>query len=90
MERIVIEVTEESAKRWRSSSKNQRKTIATIIEKMLSIDRSHPLRDGLKKHQAQVISQLPEYKMFLNEIGDKAAANGLTQEILNHLLEDDA
>ncbi len=98
MEKIVIEVTEESAKWWRSSSKVHKKKISTIIDKLLALEKkqrqltgSFPAltREEIETHRAAVLSQLPEYKRFLDEVADQVAARGLTDEILLQLLEED-
>lgn len=98
MERIVIEVNENSAKRWRDSSTIEKKKIAMAFEEALRREagqlREPPLGYGrpaeavLQAHYERVQRSLPDYKKFLLEIGKSVEEKGLTEEILEQLLHD--
>jgi hypothetical protein len=101
MERIVIEVDNTTAKRWRKSGDGKRKKINAIIKKALKQNDKLivkepepgyglPTEKEMQKHSKKVIATRPGYKKFLNDIREKAAKNGLTEEVLNHLLDGEA
>ncbi|HZH96409.1 MAG TPA: hypothetical protein VEY06_11010 [Flavisolibacter sp.] len=75
MERIVIEVTDETAKRWRMSSRQLRDEISQKIDIRLAKE----LMADSKK----------DFKKFLDEVGATMQERGLTDEILNEILSDD-
>ena len=74
MERIVLEVDDKVAKNWRYSSETKRQEVNNTINKMLQIafDR--------KKDT--------DFIQFVKEVQDKAAERGLTEDILNDILND--
>lgn len=76
MGRIVIEVADDTAKRWKLSSLEKRER----IEQMMNIRLTKELmRDSPE-----------EFKKFLDEIGKTMEERGLTEEILQEILcEDD-
>ena len=99
MERIVIEVTKVTAKKWRTSTQQQKRKLAAVFQKALEEkDATHaqepklgyarPSEEVLQAHFNRVQKTLPEYRAFLDEIGRKAEANGLTEDILQQLLKD--
>ncbi len=69
MERIVIEVGDATAKRWRTSSRKRKEEISQEIEIRLA-----------KKLMADSKENFME---FLDEVGDTMRQRGLTEEILN-------
>ena len=75
MERIVLEVDGRMANAWRNSSP----AFKSRVEKELNIQISRRLKEA----------QRTEFKQALAEARDEAAANGLTEEILEQLLRDE-
>lgn len=75
MERIVIEVEDDVAKRWNLSSEKLRdkvsKGINIIMAKELMADSKE------------------EFKLFLSELAGKMKERGLTEEILYDILNDE-
>ncbi|WP_114752543.1 hypothetical protein [Pleomorphovibrio marinus] len=75
MERIVLEVDDMVAKAWKAASSKKKKEISIAVE-------------------AQVCKQLmkdstEDYIQFLEELREKMAQRGLTQEILDEILKDE-
>ena len=75
MERIIIEVGDATAKRWRTSSSKRREEISQEIEIRLA-----------KKLMADSKENFIE---FLDEVGETMRQRGLTEEILNEILNED-
>ncbi len=75
MERIELEVDESAGKLFREFSEQTRKQFGLAISLLL------------KKTAKNESSK--EYTSFLDVIGNKALANGLTPEILDQLLKED-
>lgn len=76
MERIVLEVDERVAKAWRDAPADKRKSIANKINISMCKD--------LFDYDKQAFVQ------YLDELRDKMAERGLTQEILDDILNDEA
>lgn len=74
MERIVIEVTEATAKKWRLASQQRREKIAQQIDLSLAKE----LSDSKE-----------EFKQFLDEVGATMQARGLTEDALKDILKED-
>ena len=74
MERIVLEVDDQVAKNWRYSSENKRRKVNDTINNMLKLA-------FRRKEDADFIQ-------FIKEVQDKAAERGLTEEILNDILNE--
>ena len=74
MERIVIEVADATAKKWKSSSPKLREAIAQKIDIRLA--------------KELMIDSKEEFKQFLDEVGETMHQRGLTEEILNDILKD--
>lgn len=74
MERIVLEVDDQTAKAWRNTSAKLRQQIGKNLELVLN--------DSLNK------SKEANFELLLQEIRIEAAKNGLTEEILAQLLND--
>lgn len=74
MERIVLEVDDQVAKNWRYSSEKKRKQVNTTINKMLEI--------AFKRQEDA------DFIQFVKEVQDKAAERGLTEDILNDILNE--
>ncbi len=100
MERIVIEVNKATAKKWRTSSQQQKRKLAAVLQKALEtaktavvnepqIGYARPSEEVAKAHYQRVQKELPEYRRFMNELSKKAAERGLTEEVLNQLLRKD-
>ena len=75
MERIVIEVADATAKKWRASSRKRREEISQEIEILLA-----------KKLMA---NSKEDFIAFLDEVGETMRQRGLTEEILNEILNED-
>jgi len=75
MERIVLEVDDQTAKAWRNTSAKLREQIGKNLELVLN--------DSLNK------SKDANFELLLQEIRAEAAENGLTEEILAQLLNDE-
>lgn len=76
MERIILEVKPETAQKWRSSSLRLRKALNKLIEEQLN--------DVFKEQKG-----LDSIRYF-EELRDKMANKGLTQEILDDILNDES
>jgi len=75
MDRIVLEVDSKIARAWRRAPSQLREELERNIEILLS----EKIREAEKD----------DFKKILNEARTTAAANGLTQEILEKLLNED-
>ena len=75
MERIVLEVNEQTAKAWRNTSEKLRSQIGKGIEQFL--------RETLLK------SKEANFEMLLGEARKNAASNGLTEEKMQQLLNEE-
>jgi hypothetical protein len=95
MERIVVEVPGPAAKKWRKATKASRRRAAAILAKVLTgppnepkPGYARPSEAELRRHDAMVRKSKAEYDQFLATIRREAAEKGLTQEILDKLLEE--
>lgn len=75
MERIVIEVADETAKKWQSVSPKIKIQLEKSFERQINI-----LSESIKE---------AEFKSLLDKVSDEAAKNGLTEEILQQLLNEE-
>ena len=75
MERIVLEVNDQTAKDWRNTSPKLREQIGKSIDAVLA--------DTLK------LTREANFELLLQDIRKTAAANGLTEDILNQLLDEE-
>lgn len=75
MERIVIEVNDATAKKWRMSSQQLRNDISQRI--------------NIKLAKELMADSKEEFKQFLNEVGATMQERGLTEDILKDILKDD-
>lgn len=75
MERIVIEVDEATAKKWRDVSPRIKSQLEKSFEGQINI-----LTQGIKE---------AEFKSLLDKVSDEAAKNGLTEEILQQMLNEE-
>lgn len=74
MERIILEVDSETAKKWRITSQYKRARLAQQINLKLAKDLSDTRE---------------EFLQFLDEVGKTMEERGLTEEILQQILRDD-
>jgi len=74
MERIVLEVDDQVAKNWRFSSEKKRRQVNDTMNRMLQI--------AFKRKEDD------DFIQFVKEIQDKAVERGLTEDILNDILND--
>lgn len=75
MERIVIEVADATAKKWRMSSQQLRDNISQRI--------------NIRLAKELMVDSKEEFKQFLDEVGATMQQRGLTEDILNDILKDD-
>lgn len=75
MERIVLEVNDETAKAWRNTSPKLKRQIGKNLEEMLAWSLT-------KTKEAN-------FELLLQDARREAAANGLTEEILMQLLNEE-
>jgi len=75
MERIVIEVDDATAKKWQNVSPKIKNELEKSFERQIDI-----LSQGIKE---------AEFKALLDKVSDEAAKNGLTEEILQQLLNEE-
>lgn len=75
MERIVIEVNDATAKKWREVPVKIKTQLEKSFETQIEI-----LSDGLRE---------AEFKSLLDQVSEEAAKNGLTEEILQQLLNEE-
>lgn len=75
MERIVIEVPDVTAKKWQ--------TISPKVKTHLEQSFAKQIEDILQKMKEH------DFETLLNKAREQAAANGLTEEILQRLLNED-
>ena len=74
MERIILEVDDQVAKNWRYSSEKKRQEVNTAVSKMLEI--------AFRRNEDD------DFIQFIKEVQDKAAERGLTEDILNDILNE--
>ncbi len=75
MERIVIEVTDATAKKWRMSSQQLRDEISQKI--------------NIRLAKELMADSKEEFKKFLDEVGATMQERGLTDDMLDKILNDD-
>ena len=75
MERIVIEVDDDTGKKWNLAPSDFKKDISEKISESIS----KILNDNRKEN----------FLAYLDEIGEKMKQRGLTEEIVNDILEGD-
>jgi len=75
MERIVIEVNDAPAKKWRLSSQQLRNKISQKI--------------NIRLAKELMADSKEEFKQFLNEVGETMKERGLTEDILHDILKED-
>lgn len=75
MERIVIEVADATAKKWRDVPPKIKSQLEKSFENQIDT-----LCQGIKE---------AEFKSLLDKVSEEAAKTGLTEEILEQLLNED-
>jgi hypothetical protein len=75
MDRIVLEVEDETAKAWRNTSPKLREQIGKNLEEVLSYSLSKTKEEN--------------FELLLQDARAEAFKNGLTEEILNQLLNEE-
>lgn len=75
MERIVIEVADVTAKKWRLSSQQLRDKISQRI--------------NIKMAKELMADSKEEFTQFLDEVGATMQERGLTEDILKEILKED-
>ena len=75
MERIIIEVSETTAKNWRLTSAKFKNVIAQKIDKDIE--------------KVFAVNKKENFMAYLDELSDKMQQRGLTEEILADILKDD-
>jgi hypothetical protein len=74
MERIILEVDDQVAKNWRYSSEKKRQEVNNTVNKMLEI--------AFKRKEDD------DFIQFIKGVQDKASERGLTEDILNDILNE--
>jgi len=74
MDRIVLEVDDVSAKKWRYASEEKKSQLNNTINRFL--------KKAFDKNE-------DDFWQFVDKVGKKAEENGLTEEHLNKLLSED-
>jgi hypothetical protein len=82
MERIVIEVDERLAKAWRRASEKKKKEIGNKVNISLA-------KELISPQTGRAGRQLKEYNNFLNNLRDEMKKNGLSQQELDEMLNDE-
>lgn len=75
MQRIVIEVEDATAKKWRLSSQQTKNKVSQQI--------------NIKLAKELMADSKEEFKQFLDEIRNTMQERGLTEEVLNDILKDE-
>ncbi len=75
MERIVIEVEDDTAKKWETVAPALKSQLEKSFDKQINI-----LTESIKK---------AKFKFSLDKVSDEAEKNGLTEEILQQLLNEE-
>lgn len=75
MEHIVIEVGDDTAKKWRNISPEIKSQLEKSFERQIEV-----LFKGIKD---------AEFKSLLDKVSEEAAKKGLTEEILQQLLNEE-
>ena len=74
MDRIVLEVDDSSAKQWRYASIEKKNLLNTTINSLL--------KKAFDKNE-------DDFRQFVDKVGKKAEDNGLTEDELNRLLNEE-
>jgi uncharacterized protein YihD (DUF1040 family) len=74
MDRIILEVDDQVAKNWRYSSEKKRQLVNNTINTLLQA--------------AFERKEDTDFLQFIKEVQDKAAERGLTEDILNDILNE--
>ena len=74
MDRILLEVDDISAKKWRYASKEKRTQLSSTINRIL--------KKAFDKDE-------DDFWQFLDKVGKKAEENGITEDQLNKLLNEE-
>lgn len=75
MGRIVIEVADETAKKWRSASAESKERVSQMM--------------NIRLIKTLMRDEKEELKKVMDRIGRTAQENGLTEEILQEILAED-
>lgn len=75
MERIVIEVADATAKKWRTSSLKRREEISQRI--------------NIRLAKELMADSKEDFRRFMDEISSTMQQRGLTEDVLKDILKDD-
>ena len=75
MERIVLEVDDKIARDWRYASEQKKTEVTATMNKLLEIAFNKQRND--------------DFMLFVKEVQNKAAATGLTEDLLNEILNEE-
>ncbi len=82
MERIVLEVDDAVARKWKTSSQKLRKQAAQLVEQL--IFKEKPINDTKSKSETK-----EEFIAYFDNLRNKMAERGLTQEKLDEILRNE-
>lgn len=74
MDRIIVEVDDSVARNWRNATEKEKDNWNEIVNRLM--------KTGFKKDKES-------FSDFLDRISKKAEENGMTEEILNQLLNEE-
>ena len=99
MGRIILEVNQELAKKWKNSTEEQQARLIILFSRGLELLSSsnisssepthgyaRPSEKKLKEHRNQVKQNLENHLQRMDELSLEAFSNGLTLEILEQIL----
>lgn len=101
MERIILKVDKRTAQKWRFITQEQQRQIGRIISEALEllekdvpggklpVGYARPSEENRNLFLEEKNANWQEYKKLLNKSRTEARANGLTEMILDKLLEED-
>ncbi|WP_080903723.1 hypothetical protein [Parabacteroides sp. Marseille-P3160] len=91
MERIVLEVDSETARKWRTSFYRFRSHLNRLFSKQINelSETGLPDEAEIEQHYDRVQESLPEYRKLLDKAGKEASDNGLTPEKLDEMLSEE-
>lgn len=100
MERIELDVSRDIARKWNLTSESERHKILAILKDALELivkdDKGNipakgyglPDEEAIKEFRNRTKKSITDYEQSLERLRKKAKSNGLTEEILERLLNE--